>query len=266
MLKRYLSSIGLILISLMILLSCIGCALTVHACDVIENDLVDIDSQNQNDNSCILRIGQSTYDTQYLSSKKSSLTDEIYNVYGIVEESSNLIRSRIRTNAKTGAIVGFSNVTPYSNIDNIEKLTDEKLKEVVELMMGDLVDFSKFNEFEIKRPHSSNSVYYLLWQVKRDLLCNIKVEVYITANGLITNFDKTDACPDDLAKSFVNNAERDKLFEQKIIAHLAIDSIKDIKYEIQSEVLSYYKNTPAIIYNVNIIENGFEQLITFVVY
>ena len=263
--KNCLQSITLTLLSLLFVLSLSSCTLNIYDCEVLKSESLDfIDEKNYTDNY-VIKIGQSTFNARYISSKKSNLTNETFDIYGIVEESSDIIRKRIRVNSKTGVIVGFSNINPYPNIDNIDKLSDDELRETVELMMDGLADFKQYNEFEIKRPHSSNSVYYLKWQVKRDLLCNIKTEIYITTDGSITSFDRTDACPSDLTTSFVNNTKRDELIKKKIKAYLGVDSVKAVTYEVQEEVLTYYDNVPAIIYNVKVVENGFEQTMYLVV-
>ena len=263
--KNCLQSITLTLLSLLFVLSLSSCTLNIYDCEVLKSESLDfIDEKNYTDNY-VIKIGQSTFNARYISSKKSNLTNETFDIYGIVEESSDIIKKRIRVNSKTGVIVGFSNINPYPNIDNIDKLSDAELRETVELMMDGLADFKQYNEFEIKRPHSSNSVYYLKWQVKRDLLCNIKTEIYITTDGSITSFDRTDACPSDLTTSFVNNTKRDELIKKKIKAYWGVDSVKAVTYEVQEEVLTYYDNVPAIIYNVKVVENGFEQTMYLVV-
>lgn len=258
--------VGFIILSVIMILSLVGCARGAYICDVVENESADFVAGKSRSEDYVIRIGEATFDTQYISSKKSNLTNEIYDVYGIVEGDPCVIRRRISVDAKTGEVVGFSNISPYPQIDNIDKLSDAELKEIVESLMGELADFAQYNEFKADRPHSSDSVYYLLWQVKREALCNIKVEVYITASGSITSFYKADACPDELTKPFVNDTERDRLIEERIKAHPGIDSVEDTVYEIQSEVLTYYNNAPAIIYDVKIVEDGFAQVICLVIY
>ena len=266
MIKRLVQAINLVIMSLLIVFSSGSCALKVYACEVIENESIEFVSEKDNSNNHIIQIGQSTYDAQYYSSQKSTLTNEIFDIYEIVEESSDLIKSYIRIDSESGRIIGFSNINPYPNIDNIDEMSDAELKETVELMMWNLADFTQYNEFKVKRPQSSNSHYYLVWQVKREALCNINVQIHITAEGAIKDFSIIDACPPNLTKSFISNAERDKLIQKRIKKHLAVYSLEGITYEIYSEILSYYHNTQAIIYQVTIVENGFEQLICFVIY
>lgn len=265
--NKFLQSLFVLALCLGMILSCTSCAITAYACDIMEDELVDIVSEKDTSKVHTIQIGHSTYDTQYISSKQSSLTNEIFNIYGIKEESSELVRSRIRINSQSGAVVGFSNINPYPQIEKIDDIADEKIKEIVEAMMSDLVDFSQYNEFELKRPHSSNSTYYLVWQVKQELLCNNKVEIYISSDGFIKNFDKTDACPTDLTKSFVTTNTRDNLLEDKICEYLGVETIDGIQYEIQSETLSYYNGSNAIIYVVKVADDdGFSQLIPLVIY
>ena len=146
------------------------------------------------------------------------------------------------------------------------EITEEE-KETVEAMMGDLVDFTQYNVFKLKRPHSSNSYYRLVWQVRRELLCNIFVEVRITSGGLIMSFDKADDCPDDLTRSFVNASRRDELIRDKIKSHLGVDSIEEVEYDIVSEVLGYYNNVPAVIYTLGVVDaDGFAHVILFAIH
>lgn len=263
--KNILRSIVLATICLGLILSCTGCALTVYACEVIENGSLEVSTENIVADSQIIKVGPTTYNVKYDSSVKSILTDEVFDIYGVIDESSELIKSRIKVNSQTGEVYSFSNITPYQDIINIGELSDDELKAIVEQMMGDWVDFSVYNTFTVSRPHSSNSMYYLVWQVKQELMCNIKLEIYITFDGAIKSFHKTEACPSSLTKSFVTLNERDGLLETKICEYLGVESLDGIVYEIQSETLSYYNNKSAILYSVKIIDDGFEQLIALVI-
>lgn len=268
MIKNLLQSIILVIMSILLTISLAGCAVDAYACEVLENNLQTFYCEKDTDKNHAFRIGESTYNMQYLSSQKSSETGDTFDVYEMPKATSEVIGSKIRVNSKTGEMVEFSGISPYPDITNIDTMSDAELKQTVELMMGDLVDFSKYNHYEVERPVPglARQAYHLKWQVKRELLCAITVKVDITLDGAITDFHKTDACPDDLTKSFLSNAERDKLIEKKIADHLGRTSLDGIEYEITSEVLSSYNNKPAINYLVKIVEDGFAQLICFVIY
>ena len=193
--KCLLGSIGLVIISMLILISYNGCASNDYTCKVADDRNLEFISEEDNGKIVFIELGDTTYEAQYHSSRQSSLTNEIIDVYGVVDKSSNLIISRIRMNSDTGQVVGFTNISPYPIIEDIDGMSDTELREIVESMVSDLAGFSQYNEFRVSRPQSANSSYYLLWQVKRDLPCNIKVEIYITADGLIKSFSMTDACP-----------------------------------------------------------------------
>ena len=258
-------SILSILLCMGLLLSFTGCALTAYACEVIEDGSFEVSAEKSDADDRVIQIGSSTYSVKYDSSVRSKLTNELFDVYGVVEESSNLIRSKIKINSQTGEIYSFSNITPYEKIDDIANLTDEALKVTVEQLMAELVDFSVYNTFEISRPHSSNSVYYLVWQVQQDLMCNIKLEIYISFDGAIKSYHRTDACPNNLTRSFVTTDDRNTLLQNEISEYLGVESLDGIEYEIQTETLSYYDNKEAIIYSVKILNDGFEQMISLVI-
>ena len=183
----------------------------------------------------------------------------------MVDENNNMTEKMIEINSRTNEIVCFSGITPYSKIENIELLSDDELKVAVEQTIGDTVDFSVYNTFTVERYDSELNTYHLVWQLKREMLCNVKLDLYITAEGFIEKYSKTDSCPNSLTRSFVSNSERDTLLENSICEYLNISSIYEIEYEIQSETLSYYKGKSGIIYAVKIISDGFVQLIVLAI-
>lgn len=265
--KMYLYSICLIVLCLLLTFSFAGCALSAYACEIVESESVDIFTERMHTDNRTVHIGVTDFNVRYLSSSKSNLKNGISDIYGIVDGDSVSEISHIRTDSATDAVIGFMNVNPYPAIDKIDLLSDTELKETVEAMMGDLVDFTQYNVFKLKRPHSSNSYYRLVWQVRRELLCNIFVEVRITSGGLIMSFDKADDCPDDLTRSFVNTSRRDELIRDKIKSHLGVDSIEEVEYDIVSEVLGYYNNVPAVMYTLDVVDaDGFAHVILFAIH
>lgn len=248
------------------LLSCISCAGKAYACNIINDASLEVSAENDNADKQTIKIGDFTYNVIYDSSVRSNLTNDLFDIYGVVDGSSELVISKIRVDAKTGEIYSFSNMTPYQKIDNIDEMTDEALKAAVEQLAAELVDFDKYNTFEVVRPQSNGAMYYLVWQVQQELKCNNKVEIYITLDGEIKHFYRTEACPVSLTTSFITQESRNALLEDEICEYLNVRSLDGIEYEIQSETLSYYDGKDAIIYSVKIIEDGFGELISLVIY
>ena len=258
---------GLLILCLSIIFSSVSCTTNVYACEVITTETEECAYQNLQKSDRVILIGQSTYRVQYDSSIESWRGYDIIDVYKLSSESSDSEIQKIYVEPTKDEIVRFANINPYSKIENIDSLTDPELKTTVELMMADLVDFSRYNDFKATRPNKSDaSSYHLVWRVKRELQCNIYVGVFINKDGLIKSFSKVDNCPDNLTKSFVSTSQRDKLIEKAIIKYMDIDSIDEIEYEINSETLSYYNNKPAILYMICIYKDGFPQVMTFVIY
>lgn len=82
--------------------------------------------------------------------------------------------------------------------------------------------------------------------------------VTVSEDGVIESFSKTDACPDNLSRSFVSESERNKLLEDEICRYLCIKSIDDVDYEIFSETLTLFHNKSSILYGVEITDkDGF---------
>ena len=261
--KTYLCYIFSVALCLLLTFSSASCALSAYACEIVESESVDVFTERMHTDNRTIHIGGTDFNVRYLSSSKSNLKNGISDIYGIVDGDSVSEIGHIRTDSATDAVIGFMNVNPYPAIDKIDLLSDTELKETVEAMMGDLVDFTQYNVFKLKRPHSSNSYYRLVWQVRRELLCNIFVEVRITSGGLIMSFD----CPDDLTRSFVNASRRDELIRDKIKSHLGVDSIEEVEYDIVSEVLGYYNNVPAVMYTLGVVDaDGFAHVILFAIH
>ncbi|MBQ9848443.1 MAG: hypothetical protein IJO64_05240 [Clostridia bacterium] len=242
--------------------------MNTYACEVIESESEEFVSETTTKER-IFKIGQSTYRMQYLSSQKSGFTGEVIERYGILEPdgTTDHILQDIYIDAKTEEIILFHNINPYPAIENIEKMSDSEIKETVELLLSDLADFSQYNHFELKRLNGHPLyAYSLKWQVKREIFCNISVRVYITSDGSIDSFDKEDACPTDIERSLVSDAERNQLIEDKLKEELGDETFARSEYEIFSETLTYYNNEPAVIYSVEIIGNGFSQVKVLVIH
>lgn len=261
---KYSQTICLILSFILIIISCNSCAIKAYACEIIDSesfeDTLDVAAVQLQ----TVTLGQSTFEVSPSVSVKSMLNNEVYSVYTIKSDS-NVTSQNIKINATTGEMVGFNGIKPFPKIDRIEFLSDEDLKKIVERLFNDSVDFSIYNTFKAERPVSSSGKYHLLWQVQKDLLCNTKIEVYITSDGFINNYAKIDACPSDLTTSFITSNERDSLIEARLCEHLGIESTAGISYEILSETLSLYNNENSIIYVIKVIEDGFSQVIVLAI-
>ncbi len=256
----------LIILTICILVLAFGaCGSDSYKCEVIRNNFEVLSEDSVSEKKSTVSIGNISYDVQYDSSTISELNNETYDIYKVVDENNNMTEKMIEINSRTNEIVCFSGITPYSKIENIELLSDYELKVAVEQTIGDTVDFSVYNTFTVERYDSELNTYHLVWQLKREMLCNVKLDLYITAEGFIEKYSKTDACPNSLTRSFVSNSERDTLLENSICEYLNISSIYEIEYEIQSETLSYYKGKSGIIYAVKIISDGFVQLIVLAI-
>ena len=125
-------------------------------------------------------------------------------------------------------------------------------------MLGNLADFSTYNVFELTPPSADSATkhYRLTWDVKREIVCDIGVTVYITADGLIDYFDKRNNCPDNLTKPFLSTAERNKLLEKRIKTALCLDSMEGVHYDIRSERLGYLNGAPGITYVIKVTHHG----------
>lgn len=240
-----------------------GRAVKAYACEVIGSDMVEIGASGVHAEDRVLTIGRSAYTLRYASSVRSELTNEVFDLYDVADGSS--ASGRVEINSRTGEMTGFANISPYPRIDGMGEMSDLEIKAAAERMAGDLVDFSRYDTFTVSRPSFPGGLYYLVWQVQRELACNIKVEMYFTSDGAIESYRKTDACPEELTGPIVSDEQRDRLLEKKICEYLDVRSLGGLEYKIESETLTYYRSRPAVIYQVDIIEDGFVQLILLVI-
>lgn len=270
--NNFFTFIGIVLLCGAMVLTCTGCEnKSAYAAKVITNDQFADDSvQGAFDTGITtISVGDFTYNVKWEKSVRSNLNDELYDYYEVVDNQNKLLPGTIDVDPKTGEVLFFSQITPFSRIENIASLSDEELRSAAEQLLGGLADFSQYNTFEVARPIYNNGFTdtCLSWNVKRDILCNINVTVYISEDGLINCFSKTDACPDGTAESFVPNEERIKLLETEICRYLGVKSINSVNYEILFEKLSLSHNESCIYYTVKITdEAGFSELIVLSVF
>lgn len=274
--KDILHSIGILLLDLVLVFSCASCSYSAFNfafnCEFFDdgNHIFERDPNDPAVTRDTITINGTEYNVRYTSSVKSVLTNELFDIYEVVDDTSDP-GSTITVRATTGEITSFTNITPYSDIADssglsMNELSDEDIKRLAEQALGETVDFSSYNTFSLIRPISTSSTYHLVWQVKKDMLCNNSIDIHINSEGTIKGFRKTDACPENLTTSFISTAERDRLLEEEIKKNMGRDSPDGVTYEIESEILSLYNNSPAILYTVSIHGDGFVQLICLAIH
>ncbi len=263
LMKKWL--IGCLIFTL--ILSIIGCNHTnsAYSCEIMEPNLHEQEQTITSAPPQDFKIGQSTFTVQLSSKAESVDTHERYDVYAVVDASDTPVNKTIRVHTETGKMVGFYGIRPYDKIENIENLSDEELKTIVEQTMGDAVDFSAYNTFRVMRPVSPSGQYCLCWQVKEEIFRDIRVDIHITSDGHIQSFSQTNNCPDDLTVPFLPIEERTRLIEDTLCEHLEIKSIKGIRYKILYETLSYYQGKDAILYQIEVVKDGFSQIVSLVI-
>lgn len=266
---QYMKLSFVMLLAFVMIFTCTNCAVEPYACEVLDGSVENTETVNNHAPEQKISIGSHSYNVQYASSSAVFANGTVKDKYEVKGTSDQQHPSVIKIDSKTKEVTHFSGIAPYPAIENIDQLSDDEIKSVVEQLTAELADYSIYNEFTIYRPSSTggSKKYRLHWQVKREILCNIGVEIYITSSGVIERFSKTDNCPDDRNGSLLPDDERDRLLEEKICEHLDVKSMGDYTYEIVLEELTYYKNQPAVVYGVLIIDSqGFCHMISLVIY
>ena len=272
--KTYLCYIFSVALCLILIFSFAGCAMPTYVCEIIDDadpfeindgDVAKYNVVNKNApvGNSVIRIGSSDFTVRYRASRINCNGLGMTDAYDVITDASESDKCYIKTDSETGAVTLFSGLNPYPAIDNISALSDTEIKETVEAMLGDLADFSTYNVFELTRPSEDSVIkhYKMEWWVRREIMCDIGVTVYITADGLIDYFDKRNNCPDNLTKSFLSTAERNKLLEERIKTALCYDSMEGVQYDIISEKLGYCNGAPQIVYVLRIRRDGFVNLL-----
>ena len=272
---RYIFSAALCLV---LIFSFAGCAMPTYVCEIIDNvDQFEIDggdvagynvvNKNAPVGNSVIRIGSSDFTVRYRASRINCNGPGMTDAYDVITDASESVKCYIQTDSETDTVTYFGGLKPYPAIDNISALSDTEIKETVEAMLGDLADFSTYNVFELTPPSVDSAAkhYRLTWDVKREIMCDIGVTVYITADGLIDYFGKRSNCPDNLTKPFLSTAERNKLLEERIKTALCYDSMEGVQYDIISEKLGYCNGAPQIVYALRIRRDGFVNLILCVI-
>jgi predicted translin family RNA/ssDNA-binding protein len=143
-------------------------------------------------------------------------------------------------------------------------MSESEIKNAVEKVLSPDIEFQKYNVFSLDRLFDNS--YMLSWQVKRDMLCNIRLDVWIDSDGVIYHLIKTDACPDSLKSSFIDDKIRDNLIWAKIRQQYKSFPNGYFNFSIESATLSEYKKNDAIIYSIKVTDSeGFVELIVMVI-
>ncbi len=223
----------------------------------------------ENMEAATIQIGDGTYTGKYAYSRKWGWTNKIVDVYEelTTEDGALPEHSSVTIDPQDGKIISFSEVRPYAKIDAIEMMSEEQLKNTVEQIFKDMVDFSQYNTFSCNTPENGayfHGTYFLSWGVQKEMKCATSVGIYIDKDGFIYYFNVSDYCPPDLTKSFVTEKELDRLVRKKLRRHLKVLSLEDYTYKISGEVLLYYNGKPAIQLLVSITDKlGFIHVIHF---
>ena len=254
---------ALLVVVVIMSLLCQGCATTAYACSVL--DTADtVASAKQNDYIALVKIGDQEYSATYKHTVSSCYTGTRFDEYEVTTSDGT---GCVRYNADTKELVSFRGIAPFERLTEIESMTEAQIKSSVEMLLKDMVDFSVYNQFTLKKINATSAsryAYRLIWQVKREVLCNISVDVSITADGKIEAYCKSDYCPEDLTAPFVTDQERDKLIWDCL--QKRFDNFKPYEFRIESQTLTYYEGEEAIIYLLTVLDKeGFATAINIVI-
>lgn len=260
--KKYKSTIITCFLAFSLLISCVG----LSSCDDADTERYEEFINDSADKMSSIKVGDTAYDVEYQSSRRSELDDEIYDTYTVSGADSER-GGTLRINAKTKEVTGYYNITPYESIENIGELSEDEIREAAEELLCCIADFSDYNTFNLEAVSSEVGGYSAVWQLKREMLCNVSLDIHITPDGKIDRLSKTDACSEVLNEAFADADKRVAMLEKEICKYLGIWSIGGIDYEIDSETLSYHKGKEAVIYGVTIRDDdGFAESIVLTVY
>lgn len=177
-----------------------GCIAKTYSCTIYENTnyvrIIDASSAKLNE----VQINQNNYKILYDETGLNEFTNQRIDRYSVDGAGT---YGSITLEANSQKLISFNNITPFPAIEDFELMSDEQLRQAVESLMKDLVDFSIYNTFKVCRYEGDIRFATLYWQVKRELLCDIRVVIDINRDGIINGFTRIDNCPDDLSKPFL---------------------------------------------------------------
>lgn len=238
-----------------------------YACEMVNNDECQISSDAKVVSDKLMKIGNN----QYSICMKDTIQSEFgkktsYDRFEVESTGldANGCKGSITVDPTTNEIMSFHNITPFPDIPDIRRMSDDEIKKAAEEILGEILPVSKYNDFYLTRPASEVSPYHLVWRVKKQMYCDTMCEVYIDKNGAIWSFARHENCPDDLEEFPISKEERDSLLRGQIAQYLKENKVshEGFSYSIKSELLSLYKGKPAVIYTVSIVDaDGFAHCI-----
>ena len=239
-----------------------GCIAKTYSCTIYENTnydrIIDASSAKLNE----VRINQINYKILYDETRLNEFTNQRIDRYSVDGAGT---YGSITLEANSQKLISFNNITPFPAIEDFELMSDEQLRQAVESLMKDLVDFSIYNTFKVCRYEGDIRFATLYWQVKRELLCDIRVVIDINRDGIINGFTRIDNCPDDLSKSFLDDSEKNNLIDQAVMKHLKIDNLENYTTTVE-EVLCAYQGKPSLLCSVDILDpEGFAMRIICII-
>lgn len=222
-----------------------GCASPKYTCLIYINPNYKQVSKATSTKLNEIKIGEKNYTVTYKKSLKSDLSDKMLDVYTVDGNNSITIES------ETQKIISFHKIMPFPIIKNAELLSEEQLKKTVESMLGNNIDFSIYNTFEVCK---NNNRINLSWKVKRKIMCFIELNIEINEEGMIDSFQKCDYCPENLSEFPIDDFEKDKLIRKEIKKYYKIDNLEGYQIKILSEKLMEYQGKPSLLCRVDIVD------------
>ena len=196
-----------------------------------------------------IRIGSQDFPVQYKYSEEEASDGSTVHNYSVLE-GKNPVQGSIWLD-DDGQWIRFSNMKPFNTIEDFASLSESELREAVEHIMADRVDFSVYNRFEFKK---IGLAYSLCWYVERDAVCNISFDVTIDDSGNIYAANLTDACPESFTEPFLPDFLRDHLFRKALKDRAEKRGYEyDVaEFTIDDEVLTLSYGKRAINYSVSV--------------
>ncbi len=256
-----------VILAVLLCINFSGCAISTYACDIIDTASPENNFYNDNGKLNSITINGNIYTVNYVKSTISELTNNQIDRYSVIEGAGSelIYNPTIDLNGDNGNLMFFAGITPYPAIENIKNLSDTEIEKAVKKLLSDTIAFSKYNDFSLLHSDLTGE-YTLTWQVKHETVCNINIKIVINSQGYIYLFNKIDSCREDFKETFLNNTKRDEILNSKLHEKLKIESKDNIKFYIESELLSLYKGEDAVIYTVKVTDDeGFSQLFVLVI-
>ena len=228
----------------------VGCSINTFAAEIYETEPFHSDLVSMVDIPKSLTIPGKVCSVEYESYRVSELTGEKLVTLKVLDTEDGTI-----TIGENREIMSISRVGRLDQIAGLVKNDEKQLKSIVEQGMGELLDFSIYNDFSISKWEWDGTIH-LIWQVRKELLCNNKAELVIDDEGNILFFAKTNACPEELKSRFISESERDDVLLEAL--KIKYPDLHFSKISVESEMLSLYKSRRSLICDVRAVdEDGF---------